>query len=122
MQIRRLFYARLGALGQQRQRLLQQVPLRPMEAASEASGTSRGLTSISHTAQQLQENTDAELRAYLHVSAFLRLSTEGSQGRGVRRNPAMSLTEWHAPSQLCCFAWLLAGPRLSHRYVPGQST
>lgn len=84
MQVRRLFYAKLGAIRRQRQKLLQQVPLRPTAAASEASyDASSRLSGIALSAQQLQVNTDAELRAYLHVSAFLRLSTEGNQGQGV---------------------------------------
>ena len=79
MHIRRLFYAKLGAVRRQRQKLLQQVPLTEADRSYDASSR---LCSISNTAQQLQELSEAELRAHLHVSAFLRLGSE-ARGGGV---------------------------------------
>ena len=87
MHIRRLFFARLGALRRQRKQLLQQVPTGLQESEADFDPSSR-LSEVTSTAQQLQHNSSAELRAHFHVSAFLRLSTEG---RGVSTSSALSL-------------------------------
>jgi hypothetical protein len=54
-----------------------QVPAGPTETECDASIR---LGTVLSNAQQLEQNSNAELRAYLHMSAYLRLST---QQRGV---------------------------------------
>ncbi len=57
-----------------------QVPAGPTESEMECDASIRLGTVLSHS-QQLEQNSNAELRAYLHMSAYLRLAT---QQRGVR--------------------------------------
>ena len=56
-----------------------QVPAGPTETEMECDASIR-LGSVLSNAQQLEHNSNAELRAYLHMSAYLRLAT---QQRGV---------------------------------------
>ena len=56
-----------------------QVPAGATETEMECDASIR-LGAVLSNAQQLEQNSDAELRAYLHMSAYLRLAT---QQRGV---------------------------------------
>ena len=72
LQLRRLFYSKLGALARERQALLMQVP---SGAAETAAGISNQLGQFAEAAGALQNNSDAELKTYMQfLSAF---------GRGV---------------------------------------
>ena len=66
--LRKLFYYKLGALSSQRQELPQQVPNGPIESSSQASAR---LAEIMSIAQQLQDNTAAELRPFTHFFCCL---------------------------------------------------
>ncbi len=56
-----------------------QIPAGPTETEMECDASIR-LGAVLSNAQQLEHNSNAELRAYLHMSAYLRLAT---QQRGV---------------------------------------
>lgn len=72
LQLRRLFYGKLGALGRERRALLTQVP---SGAAETAASISNQLGQFAEAAGALQDNSDAELKTYMQfLSAF---------GRGV---------------------------------------
>ena len=69
MLLRRLFYAKLGSLRRERKELLQQVPTGAAETAPEASDR---LAAIMTAAQQLHDNSAAEFRTYMQLTAAYR--------------------------------------------------
>ena len=66
MHLRNLFYAKQGALSCQRKELLQQVPHGLIESSSHAGIR---LAEIRSIAQQLLDNTTAELRVFMQFFA-----------------------------------------------------
>ena len=66
MHLRRLFYSRIGALKRERKLLLQKVPAGAAETAPDAATR---LADINDIAQQLHDNSAAEFRAYMQLSA-----------------------------------------------------
>ena len=76
MLLRRLFYGKLGALRRERKALLQQVPTGATETATDASDR---LASIMTAAQQLHDNSAAEFRTFMQLTAAYR--------RGVGTHP-----------------------------------
>ena len=73
LHLRRLFYAKLGALRRERKELLRQVPAGVAGATPDASTR---LAEINFIAQQLHDNSAAEFRAFMQLSSAYR--------RGVR--------------------------------------
>lgn len=69
MLLRRLFYAKLGALRRERKALLQQVPTGAAETAPEASAR---LAAVMTAAQELHDNSAAEFRTYMQLTAAYR--------------------------------------------------
>ena len=70
MQLRALFYARLGALSRERKELLRQAPAGATQTAAQASTR---LADINTLAQQLHDNSAAEFKTYMqHTSAYRR--------------------------------------------------
>ena len=66
MHLRRLFYAKIGALRRERELLLQKVP---SGAATTTPDAATRLADINAIAQQLHDNSAAEFRAYMQLSA-----------------------------------------------------
>ena len=87
MLLRRFFYAKLGALRRERQALLQQVPTGATETDPDASSR---LAMIRIAAQQLHDNSAAEFRTYMQLTAAYR--------RGVR---SAALAFVHCCPELC---------------------
>ena len=71
MLLRRLFYAKLGALRRERRALLQQVPTGATGAAPALDASSR-LATILTAAQMLHDNSAAEFKAYMQLTAAYR--------------------------------------------------
>ncbi|KAL0055425.1 hypothetical protein WJX82_000314 [Trebouxia sp. C0006] len=69
MHLRRLFYAKMGALKRERKQLLQQVPAGAAESTLEASTRLADITAI---AQQLHDNSAAEFRTYMQFGSAYR--------------------------------------------------
>ena len=70
MHLRRLFYARLGALARERKQLLQQLPV--TGASTSAPEASSRLADVRTIAQQLQDNSCLEFRMYLQLTSASR--------------------------------------------------
>ena len=69
MHLRRLFYAKMGALKRERKQLLRQVPAGAAESTLEASTRLADITAI---AQQLHDNSVAEFRTYMQFGSAYR--------------------------------------------------
>ncbi len=69
MHLRRLFYAKMGALKRERRQLLQQVPAGAAQSTLEASTRLADITAI---AQQLHDNSAAEFRTYMQFGSAYR--------------------------------------------------
>ena len=69
MLLRRLFCGMLGALRRERKVLLQQVPTETSETAPDAS---ERLATIMSAAQQLHDNSAAEFRIFMQLTAAYR--------------------------------------------------
>lgn len=69
MLLRRLFYGKLGALRRERKVLLQQVPTETSETAPDAS---ERLATITSAAQQLHDNSAAEFKMFMQLTAAYR--------------------------------------------------
>ena len=69
MHLRRLFYAKMGALKRERKQLLRQVPAGAAESTLEASTRLADITAI---AQQLHDNSAAEFRTYMQFGSAYR--------------------------------------------------
>ena len=68
--LRRLFYAKIGALRRERSQLVQQVPAGAAHSTAEASTRLADITAI---AQQLHDNSAAEFKTYMQFcSAYQR--------------------------------------------------
>ncbi len=66
MHLRRLFYAKMGALKRERKQLLQHVPAGAAQSTLEASTR---LADITATAQQLHDNSAAEFKTYMQFGS-----------------------------------------------------
>ena len=70
LHLRRLFYAKIGALRRERRQLVQQVPAGAAHSTAEASTRLADITAI---AQQLHDNSAAEFKTYMQFcSAYQR--------------------------------------------------
>jgi len=69
MHLRRLFYAKMGALKRERKQLLQQVPAGAAQSTLEASTRLADITAI---AQQLHDNSAAEFKTYMQFGSAYR--------------------------------------------------
>jgi len=69
MHLRRLFYAKMGALKRERKQLLQQVPTGAAQSTVEASTRLAEITAI---AQQLHDNSAAEFKTYMQFGSAYR--------------------------------------------------
>ena len=83
MLLRRLFYGKLGALRRERKALLQQVPTGATENAPDFSDR---LASIMTAAQQLHDNSAAEFKAFMQLTAAYR------RGVGTHRPAGLPIT------------------------------
>ena len=88
MLLRRLFYGKLGALRRERKALLQQVPTGATETATDASDR---LASIVTAAQQLHDNSAAEFRTFMQLTAAYRRGV-GIHTHSHTHTPPHSLT------------------------------